>query len=65
MLNQVEPIDLSDLESLYSLDDETGDSILCSIAYSNSSSSEDSESSYDHPDLHVLMTIPIPHVLPK
>ncbi|GKA69217.1 putative zinc finger, CCHC-type containing protein, partial [Tanacetum coccineum] len=43
-LNQVEPVDLSDLESLYSLDDEPSDSVLCTIAYSDFSSDDDSDS---------------------
>ncbi|GKC18952.1 putative zinc finger, CCHC-type containing protein [Tanacetum coccineum] len=42
-LNQVEPVDVSDLESLYSLDDEPSDSVLCVIAYSDFSSDEDSD----------------------
>ncbi|GKC41110.1 putative zinc finger, CCHC-type containing protein [Tanacetum coccineum] len=42
-LNQVEPVDVSDLESLYSLDDEPSDSVLCTIAYSDFSSDDDSD----------------------
>nr|GEV35242.1 zinc finger, CCHC-type, viral movement protein [Tanacetum cinerariifolium] len=42
-LNQVEPIDVSDLESLYSLDDEPSDSVLCTIAHSDLSSDDDSD----------------------
>ncbi|GJV21832.1 hypothetical protein Tco_1370852 [Tanacetum coccineum] len=65
-LNQVEPDDVSDLESLYSLDDEPSDSVLCTIAYSDFSSDDDSdsdslESDYD---FGVHMINPIPHVLP-
>ncbi|GKE13422.1 hypothetical protein Tco_1416973, partial [Tanacetum coccineum] len=65
-LNQVEPVDVSDLESLYSLDDEPSDSILCTIAYSDFSSDDDSdtdslESDYD---FGVHMINQIPHVLP-
>ncbi|GJS47536.1 putative zinc finger, CCHC-type containing protein [Tanacetum coccineum] len=65
-LNQVEPVDVSDLESLYSLDDEPSDSVLCTIAYSDFSSDDDSdtdslESDYD---FGVHMINPIPHVLP-
>ncbi|GJV21839.1 putative reverse transcriptase domain, viral movement protein [Tanacetum coccineum] len=40
-LNQVEPVDVSDLESLYSLDDEPSDFVLCTIAYSVFSSDDD------------------------
>nr|GEX05136.1 putative reverse transcriptase domain-containing protein [Tanacetum cinerariifolium] len=65
-LNQVEPIDVSDLESLYSLDDEPSDSILCTIAYSDLSSDDDSDT--DSPesdfDFEVHKINPIPHVLP-
>ncbi|GKC75031.1 putative zinc finger, CCHC-type containing protein [Tanacetum coccineum] len=65
-LNQVEPVDISDLESLYSLDDEPSDSVLCTIAYSDFSSDDDSdtdllESDYD---FGVHMINPIPRVLP-
>ncbi|GKA55023.1 hypothetical protein Tco_0753972 [Tanacetum coccineum] len=65
-LNQVEPVDVSDLESLYSLDDEPSDSVLCTIAYSDFSSDDDFdtdllESDYD---FGVHMINPIPHVLP-
>ncbi|GJS73986.1 putative zinc finger, CCHC-type containing protein [Tanacetum coccineum] len=42
-LNQVEPIDYSDLESLYSLNDEPSDSVLCTIAYSDFTSDDDSD----------------------
>nr|GEU88583.1 putative reverse transcriptase domain, viral movement protein [Tanacetum cinerariifolium] len=42
-LNQVEPVDVSDLESLYSLDDEPSDSVLCTVAYSDLSSDDDSD----------------------
>ncbi|GJS01534.1 hypothetical protein Tco_0318042 [Tanacetum coccineum] len=42
-LNQVEPVDVSDLESHYSLDDEPSDSVLCTIAYSDFSSDDDSD----------------------
>nr|GFC45962.1 RNA-directed DNA polymerase homolog [Tanacetum cinerariifolium] len=42
-LNQVEPVDVSNLESLYSLDDEPSDSVLCTIAYSELSSDDDSD----------------------
>nr|GFC00036.1 hypothetical protein [Tanacetum cinerariifolium] len=42
-LNQVEPVDISDLESLYSLADEPSDSVLCTIAYSELSSDDDSD----------------------
>ncbi|GJS27311.1 putative reverse transcriptase domain, viral movement protein [Tanacetum coccineum] len=42
-LNQVEPVDVSDLESLYSLDDEPSDSVLCTIANSKFSFDDDSE----------------------
>ncbi|GKF25952.1 hypothetical protein Tco_0081846, partial [Tanacetum coccineum] len=41
-LNQVKPVDVSDLESLYSVDDEPSDSVLCMIAYSDFSSDDDS-----------------------
>nr|GEW29905.1 RNA-directed DNA polymerase homolog [Tanacetum cinerariifolium] len=42
--NLTEPVDVSDLESLYSLDDEPSDSVLCIIAYSDLSSNNDSDS---------------------
>nr|GEV87331.1 putative reverse transcriptase domain, viral movement protein [Tanacetum cinerariifolium] len=65
-LNQVEPVDVSDLESLYSLDDEPSDSVLCTIAYSDLSFDDDSDT--DSPesdsDFGVHMNNPIPHVLP-
>nr|GEU70855.1 putative zinc finger, CCHC-type [Tanacetum cinerariifolium] len=65
-LNQVEPVDVSDLESLYSLDDEPSDSVLCTIAYSDLSSNDDSDT--DSPesdsDFGIHMINPIPHVLP-
>nr|GEU53213.1 putative zinc finger, CCHC-type [Tanacetum cinerariifolium] len=65
-LNQVEPVDVSDLESLYSLDDKRSDSVLCTIVYSDLSSDDDSdtdslESDYD---FGVHMINPILHVLP-
>ncbi|GJX90841.1 putative reverse transcriptase domain, viral movement protein [Tanacetum coccineum] len=56
-LNQVEPVDVSDVESLYSLDDEPSDSVLCTIAYLYFSSDDDS-------DFEVYMINPIPHILP-
>nr|GEY60997.1 putative reverse transcriptase domain, viral movement protein [Tanacetum cinerariifolium] len=62
-LNQVEPVDVSDLESLYSLDDEPSDSVLCTIAYSDFSSDDDSDTESDS-DFGVHMINPIPHVLP-
>ncbi|GJR02268.1 putative zinc finger, CCHC-type containing protein [Tanacetum coccineum] len=65
-LNQVEPVDVSDLESLYSLDDEPSDSVLCTIAYSDFSSDDDSDSDSleSDSDFGVHMINPIPHVLP-
>ncbi|GKA27100.1 putative reverse transcriptase domain, viral movement protein [Tanacetum coccineum] len=65
-LNQVEPVDVSDLESLYSLDDEPSDSVLCTIAYSNFSSDDDSDtySLESDSDFGIHMINPIPHVLP-
>nr|GEX54347.1 putative zinc finger, CCHC-type [Tanacetum cinerariifolium] len=42
-LNQVEPVDVSNLESLYSLDDEPSDSVLCTITYSDFSSNDNSD----------------------
>ncbi|GKD54736.1 hypothetical protein Tco_1288123 [Tanacetum coccineum] len=65
-LNQVELIDVSDLESLYYLDDKPSDSVLCTIAYLDFSSDDDSdtdslESDYD---FGVYMINPITHVLP-
>ncbi|GKC39552.1 putative zinc finger, CCHC-type containing protein, partial [Tanacetum coccineum] len=65
-LNQVEPVDVSDLvESLYSLDDEPSDSVLCTIAYSDFSSDDDSDtdSLESDSDFGVHMINPIPHVL--
>nr|GEU83963.1 putative zinc finger, CCHC-type [Tanacetum cinerariifolium] len=65
-LNQVEPVDVSDLESLYSLDDEPSDPVLCTIAYSNLSSDDDSDTDSLEGDFDfgVHMINPIPHVLP-
>nr|GEZ37896.1 putative zinc finger, CCHC-type [Tanacetum cinerariifolium] len=65
-LNQVEPVDVSDLESLYSLDDEPIDSVLCTIAYSELLSDNDSDidSLEGDSDFGVYMINPIPHVLP-
>ncbi|GKA85638.1 hypothetical protein Tco_0807292 [Tanacetum coccineum] len=62
----VEPVDVSDLESLYSLDDEPSDSVLCTIAYSDFSSDDDSDtdSLESDSDFGVHMINPIPHVLP-
>nr|GFB59382.1 putative zinc finger, CCHC-type [Tanacetum cinerariifolium] len=64
-LNQVEPVDISDLESLYSLADEPSDSVLCTIAYSELSSDDDSDtdSLEGDSDFGVHMINPIPHVL--
>nr|GEZ32681.1 RNA-directed DNA polymerase homolog [Tanacetum cinerariifolium] len=65
-LNQVELVVISDLESLYSLDDEPSDSVLCTIAYSDLSSDDDSDtdSLEGDSDFGVYMINPIPHVLP-
>ncbi|GKB08563.1 putative zinc finger, CCHC-type containing protein [Tanacetum coccineum] len=65
-LNQVEPVDVSDLESLYSLDDEPSDLGLCVIAYLEFSSDDDSDtdSLESDSDFGVHMINPIPHVLP-
>nr|GEV03274.1 putative ribonuclease H-like domain-containing protein [Tanacetum cinerariifolium] len=65
-LNQVEPVDVSDLESLYSLNDEPSDSVLCIIAYLDLSSDDDSDtdSLEGDSDFRVHMINPIPHVLP-
>nr|GEV17657.1 putative ribonuclease H-like domain-containing protein [Tanacetum cinerariifolium] len=65
-LNQVEPFDVSYLESLYSLDDEPRDSVLCTITYSDLSSDDDSDtySPESDSDFGVHMINPIPHVLP-
>ncbi|GJR02305.1 hypothetical protein Tco_0525289 [Tanacetum coccineum] len=62
----LEPVDVSDLESLYSLDDEPSDSVLCTIAYSDFSSDDDSDtdSLESDSDFGVHMINPIPHVLP-
>lgn len=62
----MEPVDLSDVESFYSLDDEPGDSVLCTVAYSDFSSNDDSDpdSFDDDSDFGVHMMNPIPHVLP-
>nr|GEX85101.1 zinc finger, CCHC-type, viral movement protein [Tanacetum cinerariifolium] len=62
-LNQVEPVDISNLESLYSLDDEPSDSVLCTISYSDLSPDDDSNTESDS-DFGVHMINPIPHVLP-
>ncbi|GJR07943.1 putative zinc finger, CCHC-type containing protein [Tanacetum coccineum] len=65
-LNQVEPVDVSDVESLYSLDDEPSESVLCTIAYSDFSSDDDSDTDSLESDSNfgVHMINPIPHVLP-
>ncbi|GJR02302.1 hypothetical protein Tco_0525286 [Tanacetum coccineum] len=65
-LNQVEPVDDYDLELLYSLDDEPSDSVLCTIAYSDFSSDDDSDtdSLKSESNFGVHMINPIPHVLP-
>nr|GEW91102.1 putative zinc finger, CCHC-type [Tanacetum cinerariifolium] len=65
-LNQVEPVDVFDLESLYSLDDEPSDSVLCTIAYSDLSFDDDSDTDSLECDFDfgVYMINPIPHVLP-
>nr|GFC03190.1 putative zinc finger, CCHC-type [Tanacetum cinerariifolium] len=59
-------VDISDLESLYSLDDEPSDSVLYIITYLDLSSDDDSDT--DSPesdsDFEVHMIHPIPHVLP-
>nr|GFA95272.1 zinc finger, CCHC-type, viral movement protein [Tanacetum cinerariifolium] len=65
-LNQVEPVDVFDLESLYSLDDEPSDLVLCTIAYLELSSDNDSDTDSlegDY-DFGVHMINPIPHVFP-
>ncbi|GJV21388.1 hypothetical protein Tco_1370408 [Tanacetum coccineum] len=65
-LNQLEQVDISDLESLYYLDDEPGDSVLCTIAYSDLSFDDDSDTysldSYSNFGVHMMN--PIPHILP-
>ncbi|KAJ9562153.1 hypothetical protein OSB04_007313 [Centaurea solstitialis] len=53
-LNQIEPVDISDLESLYSLDDEPSDEALCTIIYSEPSSDEESDTSM----FDILHTLP-------
>ncbi|GKB51374.1 putative zinc finger, CCHC-type containing protein [Tanacetum coccineum] len=65
-LNQVEPVDVSDLESLYSLDDEPSDSVLCMITYSDFSSDDDydTDSLESDSNFGVHMINLIPHVLP-
>ncbi|GJZ16360.1 hypothetical protein Tco_0552037 [Tanacetum coccineum] len=65
-LNQVETVDVSDLESLCSLDDEPSNSVLYTIAYSDSSSDDDfdTDSIESDSDFGVHMINPIPHVLP-
>ncbi|KAL4590379.1 hypothetical protein LXL04_003308 [Taraxacum kok-saghyz] len=42
-LNQIEPVDISDIESLYSLDDEPTDEAILSLPYLDYSSDEDSD----------------------
>ncbi|GJR09666.1 hypothetical protein Tco_0792318, partial [Tanacetum coccineum] len=65
-LNQVESVDVSDLEPLYSLDDEPSESVLCTIAYSDFSSDDDSDidSLESDSDFGVHMINLIRHVLP-
>nr|GEX51999.1 putative zinc finger, CCHC-type [Tanacetum cinerariifolium] len=66
-LNQVEPVDVSDLESLYSLDDKPSDSVLYTIAYSDLSFDDDSDKDSLEGDSNfgVHMINPIPYVLPR
>ncbi|KAJ9550757.1 hypothetical protein OSB04_014802 [Centaurea solstitialis] len=61
-LNQIEPVDISDLESLYSLDDEPSDEALCTIIYSEPSSDEESDTSMsdDYSESEVFMTNSFP-----
>nr|GEY05860.1 putative zinc finger, CCHC-type [Tanacetum cinerariifolium] len=65
-LNQIEPVDVSDLESLYTLVDELSDSVLCTITYSDLLFDDDSNTNSMECDsdfgVHVIN--PIPHVLP-
>ncbi|KAL4563654.1 hypothetical protein LXL04_027699 [Taraxacum kok-saghyz] len=42
-LNQIEPVEISDIESLYSLDDEPTDDAILSLPYLDYSSDEDSD----------------------
>ena len=49
-INKIEPIDVSDIESLYSLDDEPGEKTICSIFYDESSSSEDESETSESSD---------------
>nr|GEW97190.1 putative reverse transcriptase domain, viral movement protein [Tanacetum cinerariifolium] len=65
-LNKVEPVDVSDLELLYSPDDEPSDSVLCTIAYSDLSSDDnfDTDSPESDSDFGVHLINPIPHLLP-
>nr|GEW78744.1 putative reverse transcriptase domain, viral movement protein [Tanacetum cinerariifolium] len=65
-LNKVEPVDVSDLELLYSLDDKPSDSVLCTIAYSDLSSDDDfdTDSPESDSDFGVHLINPIPHLLP-
>ncbi|KAD5318125.1 hypothetical protein E3N88_18071 [Mikania micrantha] len=65
-LNQIEPVDVSNLESLYSLDDELGDLALCTIGYSESESSDtedlytsDSETTTDESDQSNSYDLPV------
>ncbi|KAF5778480.1 putative transcription factor interactor and regulator CCHC(Zn) family [Helianthus annuus] len=44
-INKVEPVDVSDIESLCSLVDEPGKRMICTISYSSSEESETSETS--------------------
>lgn len=44
-INKIEPIDVDDLESLYSLDDEPREKTVCSIFYPGDSDDESAESS--------------------
>ncbi|KAL4582307.1 hypothetical protein LXL04_006854 [Taraxacum kok-saghyz] len=57
-LHQIEPVDISDIESLYSLDDEPTDEAILSLPYLDYSSDEDSDPY--QPRSSVFMINPVP-----
>ncbi|KAL4588678.1 hypothetical protein LXL04_001571 [Taraxacum kok-saghyz] len=58
-LNQIEPVDISDIESLYSLDDEPTDVAILSLPYLDYSSFDDDSDPY-HSHNGVFMIHPVP-----
>ncbi|KAF5791954.1 putative transcription factor interactor and regulator CCHC(Zn) family [Helianthus annuus] len=60
-INKIEPVDISDIESLYSLDDEPRKRMICTISYSSSDESETSETSESEEEpLQIYMMEEVP-----